>query len=633
MCLQGLPYFCVMMRRFLPLLISFLTLSAWAINPPTSVDNIIQDIYSFLAESDEVDYEELQEHLLALTEQPINLNEATYDDLAQLRFLSDQQIDAILLYVYQHPMDNLYELRLVEGLQDYEIRDLLPFVCVEPIKTDSFSIRNIFRYGHHELTARIDGRYLENPKRNLQSDPIYTQFRYRFLNKDHLRLGFTLQRPTGLDAHHLLYGGYLQLKNISCIRSLVIGNYQASFGQGLVAATPFRFGKSRYVLNAGTNAEGIKYHSSVTTESLHGIGSTIQIKDWNLSGWYSYNKDNDTLHHHLIGLNTTYQKNRFKIGLTLTENLYTDSVHYYRNTEYNQHYFRGTNQFVGGINFRYVKGIGDYFGEMATTQNLQHWGYGTIIGSRLTPISNLGLIVLYRYYSPYFDNSQGYAFSETTRINDENGLYFGIDYRRLSNWQLSWYGDIFYFEGKKYSINFSPSWGFDTMAKISYLSKDEWKNNIMVRAKLKGKKETYSARFQYIWENEQWRLLSEANANLVRNSNNKPLLTYAYSLSQDIQYSFLSFPIVIQTRLQGFRALYWDNRIYQYENDVLYAQSMSALYGLGGRVYINFRWKIIDQLSLYFRISETIYAKKWVQQQQLPASTRTDIHLLLKANI
>ena len=93
---------------------------------------------------------------------------------------------------------------------------------------------------------------------------------------------------------------------------------------------------------------------------MHGIGSTIQIKDWNLSGWYSYNKDNDTLHHHLIGLNTTYQKNRFKIGLTLTENLYTDSVHYYRNTEYNQHYFRGTNQFVGGINFRYVKGIGDF---------------------------------------------------------------------------------------------------------------------------------------------------------------------------------------------------------------------------------------------------------------------------------
>lgn len=85
--------------------------------------------------------------------------------------------------------------------------------------------------------------------------------------------------------------------------------------------------------------------------------------------------------------------------------------------------------------------------------------------------------------------------------------------------------------------------------------------------------------------------------------------------------------------MQGFRATDWDNRIYCYENDVLYAFSIPALYGLGGQAYLNLRWQIIDQLALYLKVAEKVYAPSWVQTHHLPAVSRTDIHLLLRAKL
>ena len=94
--------------------------------------------------------------------------------------------------------------------------------------------------------------------------------------------------------------------------------------------------------------------------------------------------------------------------------------------------------------------------------------------------------------------------------------------------------------------------------------------------------------------------------------------------------------------MQFFDARDWTNRIYLYEHDVLYAYSIPATYGLGGRFYLCLRWQIIPQLALYFRASETVYAREWYiekypkspitnHQSQIP--TRTDLHLLLRAKL
>lgn len=592
-----------------------------------TVDDVITDIYYALSENEATDYDDLHEHLLAFTEQPIDLNSTSREELLSLRFLSEKQIDDLLLYVHAHPMDSLYELRLIGSFKDYEIRNLLPFVTLRPIVRDKrLYVSEVFRMARHDLTLRTDGRYMEDPQRDNQTDPVYARLRYRFNYGNRVVAGLTMQRPTGAAAKDMLYGGFLRVSDIGIVHTLVAGQYQASFGQGLVTASPLHFGKLMYAASAVIGQEGLRTYSSVATPALQGAGLTLRHKDWDVSTWYSLNRQQDSLRHHRIGCNLTWHRDNLTLQLTMTEHLYSDSVRYYfANAAYNQHYFRGDKQWVGGISFRYAWRRWIWFGEAAATQN-RRWGAGTVLGARYLPWDDVTLTALYRYYSPWFDNPDGYAFSETSRLNDENGLYVAADVKRCYPWRWTLYGDVFRFSGVKYGITYAPSWGYDAAAQTTYYGPRHWHTDLRLRARQKGEKATYSLRYRFVWQQAGWYLLSQADVNLVQRQ-------VGYSLMQDVHYSFPSVPLTLQLSLCGFRALQWDNRIYHYERDVLYAFSNYAAYGLGGRAYLNVRWKIIPQLSLYLRLSQTVYARNWVQERSLPAPTRTDLHLLLRATL
>ena len=634
------------------------------VRPSFSLDDIILDIYNAVTEFGEVDYEQLQTDLYTLHESPIDLNNTSDEELTQLYFLSPQQIDAILAYAYRHPFESLYELRLIPELADYEIRDLLPFVYInrdalnsETINTDALYAKEIFAKAHHELLTRIDARNIEAYE---GTDPIYTQFRYRFDFRRRVTFGGQLRRPAGGFARDLQYGAYLQLNDITPhLHTLVAGNFQASFGQGLVLAPVFHSGKSMYVTSVGQQREGLRYYSSVDGEGLHGAGATLRW-EWNkttrldVSALYSMRHANDSTWHHLLGANLTLRHKKLQVELTAIENLWSDSIHPYTNAKYNRHYFRGRNQAVIGASFRYNHGWFDMFGEVATAQNHQitndqspitksHWGFGTIIGSRFYPTNGISLLALYRYYSPYFDNALGYAFSETSRLGDENGGYLGLDITRLRNWRFIGYGDIFYFSGYKYGLgDATRTLGYDAMAEIQYSwSKhpsfqggDGGRLSLRLRARQKGDA-TYSTRAQFDWVQGSWSLRTTAEANIIPSklSTLNSQLTYGYTIFQDISYSLPlreGRGLGLRLRLQGFDAREWANRIYTYEHDVLYAYSIPAVYGLGGRAYLCLRWQIIPQLALYFRASETVYARKWAAAHSRPL-TRTDLHLLLRA--
>ena len=676
--MQKKLYFCTMQRRFLLISALWGWLFAFPVtsNPltpnPFNIDEVILDIYNAVTEFGEVDYEQLQTDLYTLHESPIDLNNTSDEELTQLYFLSPQQIDAILAYAYRHPFESLYELRLIPELADYEIRDLLPFVyinraalnseAINSINTDALYAKEVFAKAHHEIITRIDARNIEAYE---GTDPIYTQLRYRFDYKRRVTFGVQLRRPAGGFARDLQYGAYLQLNDITPhLHTLVAGNFQASFGQGLVLAPVFHAGKSMYVTSIGQQREGLRYYSSVDGQGLHGAGAALRW-EWNkttrldVSALYSMRRANDSTWHHLLGANLTLRHKKLQVELTAIENLWSDSIHPYTNAKYNRHYFRGRNQAVIGASFRYNHGWFDMFGEVATAQNNEHspitnnqspitkshWGFGTIIGSRFYPTNGVSLIALYRYYSPYFDNALGYAFSETSRIGDENGGYLGFDITRLRNWRFIGYGDIFYFSGYKYGLgDATRTLGYDAMAEIQYhqspMTNHQWSLSLRARARKKGAS-TYSVRATFDWQRNGWSLRTTADANLTNQKStitNQQSIPYGVSIAQDIAYDFQSpmtnhqLPIRLKLRLQAFDAREWDNRIYCYEHDVLYAFSIPAVYGLGGRAYLCLRWQIIPQLALYFRASETVYARKWAAAHSRPL-TRTDLHLLLRVSL
>ena len=86
----------------------------------------------------------------------INLNQATREQLEQLPFLSAQQVEGIMEYLYRYgPMRSLSELQMITQL-DYQTRQQLKHY-VEVGKEQSPSVwpklSDVAKYGKHTIMA------------------------------------------------------------------------------------------------------------------------------------------------------------------------------------------------------------------------------------------------------------------------------------------------------------------------------------------------------------------------------------------------------------------------------------------------------------------------------------------------
>lgn len=579
-----------------------------------TVEDIMTDIYNQLSEYGiETSVEDVQEQLTELISCPINLNQTNAEELQRLFFLSDEQIDAILLYQYKHPFQSVYELQLIPELKDYDIRNLLPFVQAGPVaKDDKLYFREVFHYAKHEMTFRVDARDCEN----LIPDPFYGKFRYRFNYNNRVQMGLTLCRPTGEPFRNMQYGGYVQLRDIGPFTSIVAGDFQATFGQGLVLGSPFRMGKTAYLSSVSNQQEGLRKYTSVGSgySAMHGIGATARVRWADISALYSLKKQNDSTWHHVIGANVTGRWKRLKVGLTAIENLYSGAVQ--------------DPQVVLGVNARYNFGIADLWGEVATTQG-KNWGVGAIAGVRLTPMSGIGLLAITRYYSAAFNNKYAYSLSEHSTLNDESGFYVGAEITSIPHCRLAAYADGF-------------NGGYDAMIQADFLPKEDYSMTWRVRVRNNDGRQTYAFRYQFTYEAlSQWRFRTQLDANAAKTDSYlgkadaidpQHGIGHGFSVFQDIEYHLTRVPIVLQWRMQAFDARLWYNRIYAYENDVLYACSFPNVYGVGGRFYLNARYAINDIFSLYLRVLETVYSPTWAATHQR-TTTRTDVHVLLRVKL
>ena len=97
------------------------------------VNLLLEDQLEELVEDNEAtDWDEVVEELSRRYQQPLNINQATRQQLEEFPFLSDKQIEHILAYIYIHgQMQTIYELQLVEEMDRRTIELLVPFLTVE----------------------------------------------------------------------------------------------------------------------------------------------------------------------------------------------------------------------------------------------------------------------------------------------------------------------------------------------------------------------------------------------------------------------------------------------------------------------------------------------------------------------
>lgn len=661
-----------------------------------TVEQIIADVYEQVSENSdvEIDFTSFYDDMMFYAENPININLATKEELDKLQLLSDIQIDNILYYLYKYsPLNTIYELQLIDGLDMTDIRLLLPFVTLGEAKAkkDLLRFRDVFRYGKNEVYFRLDrgletkeGYRLypeeeeieeEKNERKYIGDPFYNHIKYRFRYRDRMSFGITSEKDAGEqlwgEAHkgYDFYSAHIELKNFGKLKTLVLGDYRANFGLGLVLRTDFSMGKSSYVLQVNPRASGLKKFSSTDEYNFfRGGGATFSHRNMDITAFYSNKKiDGDTvggvfssikkdglhrtrsdldkkhnIRQQILGVNVTYTHSWIQAGATIVHTLLDNSLEP-RPANYNQFYFRGNEQTVGSINYRIRAGKLNLFGETAFSD--QRGGWATSNGMNYTPTSRVGLVALYRYFSKEYDAFFANTFSESSRVNNETGLYIGTEIRPIKYWKIAAYIDSYRFPWLKFGVD-APSVGRDYLLQIDYVPQRTL--NMYWRFKHEEKMSNYtdtltvmplivpqpkwSARYMLNYSFGRFSFKNQLDVNGFHDGVHTS--SYGYSALQDIAYDFETIPMHINLRFQVFDAENYENRLYTYERDVLYAFSIPMNYGLGSRYYINLRYDVTKNLSLWVKLAQTVYAdyRETISSsnEEIQGNRKTDFRFLMR---
>jgi hypothetical protein len=663
-----------------------------------SEEEFHQRIESLLEESEiELDYSELLEELQFLSQNPINLNTARADDLRRLFFLNDIQINKLLNHISMFGnLISLYELQAVDGFDLETILAIQPYVTVtEDVRRRHFSFQDMLREGNSQYFLRyqrlfeeqrgfsdIDPEALEaNPNARYLGSPYRLYTRYRFTYYNNVSLGFTAEKdpgeeffrgtqPHGFD----FYSGHIHLRDFGTLRALSLGDFQVQFGQGLTLWSGLAFGKSAEAVSVKKNGLGLRQYTSVDENNfMRGAGATLGFGDLEFTAFYSSKHRDanvlltDTIEQEALvitslqqtglhrtprelegknavketiyGGNLAFKRRNFSLGLTAyrTE---LGAEYERRLSFYNQYDFSGRQNSNAGIDYNYIVRNFNFFGEAAISGN---GGYAFLNGVMMSLDPRLSLAVVHRRFSRDYQNLLAVAFSENTRVVNEQGLYIGLSAQLSREWRITAYADHFSFPWMKFRT-YMPSRGYEYMAQVNYRPSRtvemyaryrvknkplNTRNPGMIRTLEDVKRQNYRFHIAYAISPS----FSLRNRVEWINFGFGEQREKGYMLYQDIIYRHFSSPISLTFRYALFDTDGFDSRIYAYENDVLYAFSFPFYSDKGSRVYLLARYRLGRNVDLYARLAQTFYHNRdeiGSGMDLIEGNTRTEIKAQLR---
>ncbi len=537
-------------------------------------DDFVQDLYEQYANQEEDDevletedagLDVLIDELYEIHLSPVNLNDLktkegsnelqtqTTDRLAQLPFLTRQQIEALVYYVNEHyPVRTLGELMLIREL-DYLTRMRLMLFCYagEPSTEGTYSLRRLWRFAQHELIARTDiplytkDGYQDKPQSVIEKSPNkiyrgnsnYHSLRYQVKSMHRITAGFQIEKDAGEDYFDYI-SGYAMLNQIGKIRTLIVGDYKLSFGQGLVINNGMSFGKSAGwgLFSNASVAHGIRKHSSMS-ESNHFRGAAIDytlgenshftafLSYQNVDGTLRTNNHNaisslktDGLHRTLLeqskkgivhelsaGGNYSYYHKGWLLGLTGIITHFSMPLAPKFNTPsslYRQFYPQGTLFSAVGASYSYrhnrwivqgeyafstSNGVDDHTVQTSNVGSSNpNTGIAAVNSMRYRLNSYTFLSALVRYYDARYATIYSKAFGENSRPQNEVGAFVGITAEPWTKVHLEAYIDCFQSPKQRYRASAGAK-GIEGQFKMTYNPSE--RTTWQIRYRLKSKQQ------------------------------------------------------------------------------------------------------------------------------------------------
>lgn len=505
--------------------------------------------------------------------------------------------------------------------------------------------------------GRLTSRYLGDPNN------LYGRFRIQ-LSKD-FSLGFTVDKDPGeqfiwnpdskrygfnfLSYHFTLY-------NQKHWKAIMLGDFQAQFGQGLVYGAGFSVGKgAETITTVRRSSIGLRpYTGAMEFGFFRGVGASYQnrnltatiiashaprdgrlqiavdtlereeilISSLQLSGLHRTPTEiayKDKIRESNLGGNLQFNHPNKKLQLGFNSLFTKFSQRFQRNPRvYNQFEFSGQENHIHSTYFSYNFQNYFFFGESAISKS---GGTGHVVGLMSSLSKAVDLSILWRKFDRDFHSFYGNAFSENTRPINEEGIYIGVNYRPSIKYNWSFYYDQFKFPWLKFRT-YAPSEGHEWLSRFTFrpskavLLFAQFREESKARniSQLPNAQSTYQLdqgkKWNYVINldyriNSHWSIKSRVMGSRFHFNHN---ITTGYAISQDLNADFQKWRI--SSRFVLFDTNDFDNRQYIYERNVLWAFSIPALQGQGLRYYLLAQYRLSPKLTLWGRFSRTSYTDR-----------------------
>ncbi len=665
------------------ILILLLAYSFEAFSQDSTSTLVFDQLEESLEETEQEDAEvaeQLIQFLQDLENNPIDINTAGISDLLQIPGITIKTANSIINYRSEYTFKTIEDILFVPGIGKVTLIKIKPYITVGK---GAYSIQNWFDNSKTEFISRYQ-QTLEDQRGYLIPDSsggflgnsvkYYQRFK---LQTNNLSLNVTQEKDAGerlnalqgfdFNSMHLAYSGK------GLIRRVVLGDYNLSFGQGLVIWSAAAFGKGREVIQSvDRNDRGLRpYGSAQESNYFRGTAVTIgKQNEWtffysnaprtaSVVGIDSVRFPSSSGFHRTVNeinrrnnINQQTIGGRFRaftpfgnFGLTAYSSSFSKDV--IRSTSiFDRYDFSGKSNAVIGIDYRAIISQSIVFGELARSDND---AYSGILGIRSRVGESTELALLYRNYARNFISILANGFSERSGIpQNERGAYFGVKHR-ISMFTVSGYFDQYYFDAPQ-NRNLSSSSGKDLLAMIEidysrtlkgyFLIRNEIKDDVIEAVTTNGRIEQKlgwnsrtSFRFHFEYQASP-KLRNRSRIEWVHFSENRIKPENGFMIYHDIRM-LISRKVTLDARWSIFETDSFDARIYQFENDLRYILSNVALNNSGQRWYAVLKYKFQQYVEVSAKISQTIIEDVHVLSSglnQIDGNTRTFIGIQLRIN-
>lgn len=610
----------------------------------------------------EVMYDELQE----IENNPFDLNTVTAEELTRLPFLDAEKIRSICLFLDKNrPLYSVYELRNVPLLDFRTVQLLLPFFKAEITSTPStpkhtFSLRKgkhdvqiradkVFpkRDGYRSLSDSILRRY---PNRVYQGEDFYHSIRYAYRIGRQLEVGMTAEKDAGepfFKNHHPKgydhYGGYLELRDMGAVQSVVLGDFRLNLGQGLILSNNFFISKSIFTTITARSANTLRRHASTAEANFfRGVAGSVRRKNITLTAFVSNKKidtniakdsvsftsiKNDGLHRTTLeiskkrntrelvtgGAIQLHLKN-LSWGVNLLHNRF--NLRYSpRNQYYNTFYFRGKENLNISTDYSYRLHRFALAGETAMSKN---GSFATVNSVSYRHNATTSFSLLYRRFGRSYHALYGNAFGNNNHIQNEHGWYLGGELMPTEMIKTSFYIDLARFPEPKYGIN-TASGAKDFFIRNEIVISPQIRIDSRYRLRQREKNEKFpDGKTTTVLPNNLHKLFLQAQFSLSEQWSGRTTIDYAIYKTKYFPHEkgrmfsqLISWNNPSQTSAHLFVGYFktdsYNTRVYSRERSVTTSFFMPSFYGTGIRYSLATKHLISKTLTLSSRICLTEY--------------------------